>query len=119
MAANSSDREGHDSYCPRDTDPLSTCTCTRGWESHPCEPRGCPTPGACSAAKEIERLSNRKEHLDFLRLLTLWDQVSPEVRNRIEALEDWYLRMTPNDARSVRALLQMLASLAPEPNRDD
>lgn len=26
------------------------------WEPHACEPAGCPTPGACSAAKEIADL---------------------------------------------------------------
>ena len=32
-----------------------TCPAEK-WTPHPCEPTGCPTPGACSASKGIEEL---------------------------------------------------------------
>jgi hypothetical protein len=35
-----------------------TCPAEK-WRPHPCEPTGCPTPGACSAAKGIEDLRAR------------------------------------------------------------
>ena len=33
------------------------------WKNLPCEPAGCPTPGVCSAAKEIEELRAANEVL--------------------------------------------------------
>ena len=37
------------------SEPVRTCPGQK-WEKHPCEPSGCPTPGACSASKGIDEL---------------------------------------------------------------
>lgn len=36
-------------------------TPTKEWERHPHEPRGCPTPGACSAAETIATLIRERD----------------------------------------------------------